>query len=176
MRAIQGALNRFRERLGIAAGGPQAPAVPAIVDEAFNVILEERVPAFSVALGRPTPAMIARCRAQGTKVISMVTTVPDALEVAALEVDAIIAQGGEAGGHRSTWIKRPSPEMATIGTMALLPQVVDAVRLPVVAAGGIMVFAIVFGVLAAVNLWALARAWRGGWRPVVAGDVPKGRA
>lgn len=43
MRAIQGALNRFRERLGIAAGGPQALAVPAIVDEAFNVILEERV-------------------------------------------------------------------------------------------------------------------------------------
>jgi hypothetical protein len=38
------------------------------------------------------------------------------------------------------------------------------------------VFAVVFGVLAAVNLWALARAWRGGWRPVVAGDVPKGRA
>ena len=50
----------------------------------------------------------------------------------------IIAQGGEAGGHRSTWIKRSSPEMATIGTLALLPQVVDAVRLPVVAAGGIM--------------------------------------
>src|SRR5574341_490186 len=138
MRAIQGALNRFRERLGIAARGLEAPAVPAIVDEAFNVILEERVPVFSAALGMPTPAMIARCRAQGMKVIAMVTTLPDALEVAALEVDAIIAQGGEAGGHRSTWIKRPSPEMATIGTMALLPQVVDAVRLPVVAAGGIV--------------------------------------
>jgi nitronate monooxygenase len=138
MRSIQQALDRFRERLGIPAGSPQVPAVPAIVDEAFRVILEERVPVFSVGVGRPSPDMVARCRDQGTKVISMVATVPDALEVAALGVDAIVAQGGEAGGHRSTWIKRDSSEMATIGLMALLPQVVDAVRVPVVAAGGIM--------------------------------------
>lgn len=138
LRSIQQALDRFRERLGIPAGAPQVPAVPAIVGEAFRVILEERVPVFSVGVGRPSPDMVSRCRDQGTKVISMVATVPDALEVAALGVDAIVAQGGEAGGHRSTWIKRDTPEMATIGLMALLPQVVDAVRVPVVAAGGIM--------------------------------------
>jgi nitronate monooxygenase len=137
MKAIQAALNRFRERLGIPAGPTRAPAVPPTVDEAFNVILDERVPVFSVGVGKPTSEMVARCHAQGTRVISMVATVPDAVEVAALDVDVIIAQGGEAGGHRSTWIKRASPEMAAIGTMALVPQVVDAVRTPVVAAGGI---------------------------------------
>ncbi len=67
----------------------------------------------------------------------MIATVPDAREVASLGVDVIVAQGGEAGGHRSTWVKRSSPEMATIGTLALVPQVVDAVRVPVVAAGGV---------------------------------------
>lgn len=138
MASIQQVLDRFRERLAIPAGARQAPALPAIVDEAFRVILEERVPVFSVGVGQPTREMVSRCHEQGAKVVSMVATVPDALEVAALGVDVIVAQGGEAGGHRSTWIKRASPEMATIGLMALLPQVVDAVRVPVVAAGGIM--------------------------------------
>jgi nitronate monooxygenase len=138
MSAIQGVLNRFRERLGIPEGATRAPVVPAITDEAFDVILEEHVPVFSVGLGKPTPAMMARCRAQGAKVVAMAATVPDALELAALRVDAIIAQGGEAGGHRSTWVKRASPEMAAIGTMALLPQIADAVQLPVVGAGGFM--------------------------------------
>jgi nitronate monooxygenase len=138
LRAVQRTLDRFRERLQLPPGPTRAPALPSIVDEAFDVILEERVPLFSVGVGKPTPEMVARCRAQGTKVISMVATVPDAREVAALGVDLIIAQGGEAGGHRSTWAKRDSPERATIGTLALVPQVVDAVSVPVVAAGGIM--------------------------------------
>lgn len=137
LRAIQRVLDRFRERLAIPPGDMRAPVVPAVVDEAFEVILEERVPVFSIGLGRPTPEMLTRCRSQGTKVMVMVATVADAVEVAALGIDAVIAQGGEAGGHRSTWVKRASPEMASIGTMALVPQVVDAVNVPVVAAGGI---------------------------------------
>ena len=67
----------------------------------------------------------------------MAATVEDARELAAAGVDAIIAQGGEAGGHRSTWVKKPTPQHATIGTLVLVPQVVDAVRVPVIAAGGI---------------------------------------
>ena len=67
----------------------------------------------------------------------MVATVEDARAVAASGVDAIVAQGSEAGGHRSTWVKRPSPDAASVGTMALVPQIVDAVQVPVVAAGGI---------------------------------------
>jgi nitronate monooxygenase len=135
--AVQRALDRFRERLGLAAGADRAPALPPIIDEAFGVIVDERVPIFSAALGLPSPSMVERCRAQGMKVIGMVATVPDALEMASLRVDALIAQGGDAGGHRSTWVKRASPEMAAIGTMSLVPQVVDAVPVPVIAAGGI---------------------------------------
>lgn len=56
----------------------------------------------TAALGKPTPRMTARCRAEGTKVIGMVATVPDALEMAGLDVDAIITRGGEAGGPGST--------------------------------------------------------------------------
>ena len=52
-------------------------------------------------------------------------------------MDVVVAQGGEAGGHRSTWAKPDSPERCRIGTVALVPQVVDAVRVPVLAAGGI---------------------------------------
>jgi nitronate monooxygenase len=48
-----------------------------------------------------------------------------------------VAQGSEAGGHRSIWVKRPTHELAAIGTLALVPQIVDAVRAPVIAAGGI---------------------------------------
>ncbi len=138
IRNVQTVLNRFRERLGLAATFARPPRLPPIADAAFEVILEERVPVFSIGVGKPTAELVARCHAQGTKVMSMIATVPDALEVARLGVDAIVAQGGEAGGHRSTWIKRPSAEMATIGTLALVPQVVDAVRVPVVAAGGVM--------------------------------------
>ena len=101
------------------------------------MILEERPPVFSIGLGDPGPDLVARCRAQGIKVVAMVATVEDARAVAASGVDAIVAQGSEAGGHRSTWVKRPSADAASVGTMALVPQIVDAVRVPVVAAGGI---------------------------------------
>jgi nitronate monooxygenase len=75
--------------------------------------------------------------ARGAKVIAMVATVEDARTGAASGVDALVVQGHEAGGHRSTWVKRPSPQHADVGTMALVSQVVRAVRTPVIAAGGI---------------------------------------
>ena len=67
----------------------------------------------------------------------MVATVEDARAVAASGVDVVTAQGSEAGGHRSTWVKRPTPDLASVGSLALVPQIVDAVPTPVVAAGGI---------------------------------------
>lgn len=100
-------------------------------------MLEERVPVWSIGLGTPPAEMVERCHARGIKVIAMVATVEDALEVAAAGVDAIVAQGSEAGGHRSTWTKKASREQASIGTMALLPQVVGKIKVPVIAAGGI---------------------------------------
>ena len=134
---IQAQLNRFRERLGIAKSASRPGAIPDLVNAAFEVVLEERVPVWSIGLGNPTPEMVRRCRERGIKVIAMAATVDDAKSVAVSGVDAIVAQGGEAGGHRSTWVKRESRERANIGGMALIPQIVDAVRAPVIAAGGI---------------------------------------
>ena len=69
--------------------------------------------------------------------MAMVWTVNDALAVSASGVDLIVAQGLEAGGHRSTWKKPSSPAAARVSTITLVPQVVDAVQQPVIAAGGI---------------------------------------
>jgi nitronate monooxygenase len=101
------------------------------------VILDERVPVFSAAIGLPDTGMVERCHARGVKVVAMIATVQDARDAAAAGVDAIVAQGGEAGGHRSVRTKPATPEAAMVGTMALVPQVVDIVRVPVVAAGGL---------------------------------------
>jgi len=68
---------------------------------------------------------------------SPVTTATDARAVEAAGVDAVVAQGAEAGGHRAHFVKPASPEIGAIGTLALIPQVVDAVQIPVIAAGGI---------------------------------------
>ena len=134
---VQGTLNRFRERLGIPAESGRPAAVPDLINEAFEVILEERVPVWSIGLGNPGRDMVARCLERGIKIVAMVATVDDARAVAAAGVDAVIAQGSEAGGHRSTWVKPASREMAQIGAMALVPQIVDAVDVPVIASGGL---------------------------------------
>jgi nitronate monooxygenase len=100
------------------------------------VAIEERVPVLSSHFGPPRDSVIRALKANGTRVLATATTVGEARELAAAGVDAIIAQGSEAGGHRGTFA---SPaRQAEIGTMALVPQVVDAVSVPVIAAGGIM--------------------------------------
>jgi nitronate monooxygenase len=111
--------------------------VPDVIDEAFEVILEQRVPVFSVGLGDPKRERTDRCHQRGIRVIAMATTVADAKTLEASGVDAIVAQGGEAGGHRSMWVKPASRDTGCVGTLTLVPQVVDAVRVPVIAAGGI---------------------------------------
>ena len=135
--AVQSTLNRFRARLEIPAATAAPRPAPDLVDAGLEVILEERVPVFSAAIGVPGADMVARCHDRGVKVLSMVATVQDARDAAANRVDAIVAQGGEAGGHRSVAAKPANPEVAMVGTMALVPQIVDVVRVPVVAAGGL---------------------------------------
>lgn len=136
--AVQRALNQFRTRLGIPESYARPSSFPDLVDAAIEVILEEQVPVFSIGLGKPTPETVRRFHERGATVIAMAATVADSVELAQTGVDVIIAQGGDAGGHRSTWVKRSSPELASVGTMSLVPQVADAVDQPVVAAGGIM--------------------------------------
>jgi nitronate monooxygenase len=98
------------------------------------VILEERVPVWSIGLGNPGAEMVARCHERGITVMAMVTNVRDARIVEDAGVDVIVAQGTEAGGHRSTW----SEGAEEAGTMVIVPRIVDAVSRPVLAAGGIV--------------------------------------
>jgi len=135
--AVHAVQNGFRARLGLPATTDRPPAVPHLIPAAFEVILEERPAVFSIGLGNPSRPAVQRCHEHGIKVMAMVTTVDHARTVERAGVDIIVAQGGEAGGHRSTWVKPESPGPVSIGTLALVPQVVDAVRVPVVAAGGI---------------------------------------
>lgn len=134
--AVQTQLNVFRERLGVPTTDARPGGVPDLIAAALEVILEERVPVWSIGLGNPDPEMVQRCHERGVKVMAMVATVDDARAVERNGVDIVVAQGGEAGGHRSTWEKKP-PHEAVVATMTLVPQVTDAVRVPVVAAGGI---------------------------------------
>ena len=135
--SAQGVLNRFRQRLDLPPTSGAPPPYPDVIAEALDVVLDERVPIWSIGLGNPTSDMIDRCHRADILVMAMVTTVDDARAVADSGVDVIVAQGSEAGGHRSTWKKPASAAAASITTMALVPQIVDAVRQPVIAAGGI---------------------------------------
>jgi nitronate monooxygenase len=137
MRAVHAVLNEFRRDLDLEPVAGPTPGPPDLVPEALQVLLDERVPVFSVGLGNPGRDLVADFHRRGTKVIAMVSTVEDARAVEAAGLDAVVAQGGEAGGHRSHFTKPPVAEAGAIGTMALVPQVVDAVRVPVAAAGGI---------------------------------------
>ena len=115
----------------IAAGGGRAPFGSEVAD-----VLDEFRPAVvSFHFGLPSPELLARVRSWGSKVLSSATTVDEARWLEARGVDAIIAQGFEAGGHRGMFL---SDDLTTqVGTLALVPQIVNAVKTPVIAAGGI---------------------------------------
>ncbi|MDE0583037.1 nitronate monooxygenase family protein [Planococcus sp. A6] len=106
-------------------------------EELFRICLEMNVPIISTAFGSLPPEHMASAKAQGVTVITMATTVGEALEAQGKGADAIVAQGSEAGGHRGSFSFDRHPMGAQVGLMALLPQVADAVDVPVIAAGGI---------------------------------------
>jgi nitronate monooxygenase len=115
-----------------AAPAPQR----APFDEKWCALVEELRPAaVSFHFGLPADALLGRVKAAGCKVIASATTAEEARWLDARGVDAIIAQGAEAGGHRGIFL---ADDIATqSGTFALVPQVVDAVKVPVIAAGGV---------------------------------------
>ena len=115
-----------------AGGGPgRAP-----FDAAMAEVVEAMRPAVvSFHFGLPDEALLERVRRIGAKIYSSATTVAEARWLDARGVDAVIAQGAEAGGHRGMFLSDAVD--AQPGLMALLPQVVDAVHVPVIAAGGI---------------------------------------
>lgn len=116
---------------GIAGGPSRQP-----FDATACAILEEFRPSVvSFHFGLPTPDLLARVRGWGAKILSSATTVDEARWLEAHGVDAIVAQGLEAGGHRGHFLSDDLSLQAS--TFALLPQIVRAVRVPVIAAGGI---------------------------------------
>lgn len=129
-------LDQVRGRLALPEPGGAAPAY-VDVDQGLEIALEAGISIVSFAMGSPAP-YVERLHAAGALVIGSATTVEEALEVEAAGADAVVAQGAEAGGHRGTFAPLPPGEIPLVGTMALVPQVVDAVRIPVIAAGGIM--------------------------------------
>jgi nitronate monooxygenase len=137
IRAVQQTLNAFRRRLDLPEQNDDPPTFPDLLTEEIDVILAEGVAVWSVGLGNPGKRLVDRCHEAGVRVMAMAATVDDARLLSAAGVDVIVAQGVEAGGHRSFW-NRPAPGGAPdVSTLALVPQVVDAVPQPVIAAGGI---------------------------------------
>jgi nitronate monooxygenase len=130
-------LNQFPAELGVEQRTSGPDPIADLIDVQVEAIIESNVPVLSIGLGDPRQDRVARCRERGIRVMAMATTVDDARVLEASGVDVIVAQGGEAGGHRSTWVKPRSATASSVGTMTLVPEMVDSVRVPVVAAGGI---------------------------------------
>jgi nitronate monooxygenase len=104
----------------------------------LEIICEEKIPVLSIGLGDPTN-VTKLAHSHNITVMTMVTTVNEAIQVVRGGTDIVVAQGAEAGGHRSTIKLEPDGEPSLVGTFALVPQIVDAIpHVPVVAAGGIM--------------------------------------
>ena len=115
-----------------AGSGPGRAPFDAAMAE---VVEAAKPPVVSFHFGLPDEALLAQVKAAGAKIYSSATTVAEARWLEARGVDAVIAQGVEAGGHRGMFLSEDIADQP--GLVALLPQVVDAVRLPVIAAGGI---------------------------------------
>jgi nitronate monooxygenase len=128
---------------------PAGPGRIPFSAEAADVLEAFRPPVVSFHFGLPSPALLARVKSWGSKVLSSATTVEEATWLEARGVDAVIAQGVEAGGHRGMFLTADATTQ--VGTFALVPQVVRAVKVPVIAAGGIADRA---GVEAALSLGA----------------------
>ncbi len=111
------------------------PYVATKFEDQARVLLDAKVPVFSFIYGIPPKEILDECRAQGILIIGSATTPDEAVVLEQAGVDVIAASGFEAGGHRGSFL-RPAEESLT-GTFSLVPQVADAVSVPVVAAGGI---------------------------------------
>ncbi|HRO12419.1 nitronate monooxygenase family protein [Amaricoccus sp.] len=129
-------LAPFYLEKGLGAPPDRVDAAPAAFGEdQLAALLADPPPVVSFHFGVPPGDAVARLRAAGARVLSTATTVAEARALESAGVDAVIAQGWEAGGHRGAF--PVTADDAGVGTLALVPQVADAVSVPVIAAGGI---------------------------------------
>lgn len=134
--AVRRFFDPYRQELGLPESDGEVTLPPPFVPGQLQVICDEGVPVLNT-MGDPS-GLVERAHAAGVKVMPFVTTVAEARRAVALGADAVVAQGAEAGGLRGTFRLGPDGEVPLVGTMALVPLIVDAVKVPVVAAGGIM--------------------------------------
>src|SRR5579864_3541842 len=121
-----------------ALGAPRPtykPHSPRRFEDQARMLLDANVPAFSFIYGIPAREILEECRAKGIVTIGAATTPDEAAALQEAGVDAVVASGFEAGGHRGSFLR--SAEDSLTGTLSLVPQIVDIVDVPVVAAGGI---------------------------------------
>jgi nitronate monooxygenase len=129
-------LAPYYRELGIDPASPVPSSNRAPFNAEFCELIEEiKPPVVSFHYGLPAAELLAQVKAAGCRVMCSATTPAEAIALEQSGVDAVIAQGTEAGGHRGMFL---TEDLATqLGTFALVPQVVDAVKVPVIAAGGI---------------------------------------
>lgn len=130
------ALAPYYEEFGLDPAAPVSMANRAPFNEAMaELVAELRPRVVSFHFGLPAEALLRRVRDVGCLILSSATTVREARWLAEHGVDAVIAQGAEAGGHRGMFLTEAAASQ--VGTFALVPQIADAVAVPVIAAGGI---------------------------------------
>ncbi|PSL43378.1 nitroalkane oxidase [Chitinophaga niastensis] len=137
------AFNDMQEFLQFLYGANRIAAAPVAFKEVtlisyrdqLNAVMAAGIKLVSFTFGMPDAAAIALLKEHHTVLIGTATSVAEAEAIQAAGVDMVVAQGIEAGGHRGAFL---SGELPQVGTMALVPQMVDRVRIPVIAAGGIM--------------------------------------
>jgi nitronate monooxygenase len=129
-------MRAYHDELGLDDVPPPKPLNMPFDAEQLENLLADPPSVVSFHYGLPTDILLQPIKDACIKILCSATTVAEARYLEAHGVDAIIAQGGEAGGHRGTFLTEQYGD-ALVGTMALVPQVVDAVNVPVIAAGGI---------------------------------------
>ncbi|HYJ48310.1 MAG TPA: DUF561 domain-containing protein [Microbacterium sp.] len=128
------ALAPLYEEVGVEAPTPPAAFLPPF-EAQFEAVLDAAPAVVSFVYGVPAPDVLDRAHRRGIHVLATATTVAEAGALDAAGVDAIVASGSEAAGHRVSFVQ--PAEQSLVGAFSLIPQVVDAVRAPVIAAGGI---------------------------------------
>ena len=129
------ALRPFFDEVGAPVPAePPAEYLPSFAEQ-WDAVLDARPAVASFVFGVPSADVVESARARGIRLVGTATSVDEAIALDASGVDAIVATGLEAGGHRVSFLRQP--EQSLVGSMSLIPQVVDAVSVPVIAAGGI---------------------------------------
>lgn len=132
--AFATALEPFYSAVGVDLPARPERYMPTL-DEQLEAIWESRPDVLSVVFGAPSAEIVAEARRREIRVIGTATTVAEAVALDEAGVDAIVASGAEAAGHRVSFL-RPADE-SLVGTFSLVPQIVDAVEVPAIASGGV---------------------------------------